>query len=87
MKARIYGKEITEYEVIKETKCTVTYIDEFGKQKTEPKITGFYTWHDSKEHALSYLIAKCKNEIDMYKAQIESKREEIIELKQKYSGK
>lgn len=84
MKARIYGKEITEHEVIKDTKCTVTYIDEFGKQKTEPKITGFYTWHDSKEHALSYLIAKCNNEINMYKAQIESKQEEIIELKQKY---
>ena len=84
MKARIYGKEITEYEVIKETKCTVTYIDEFRKQKTEPKITGFYSWHESKEHALSYLITKCKNEIDLYNAQIESKREEIIELKNQY---
>ena len=84
MKARIYGKEITEYEVIKETKCTITYIYEYGKQKTEPKITGFYTWHDSKEHALSYLIAKCKNEINLYKAQIESKQEEIINLKNQY---
>ena len=85
-RAKIYQKKITEYEVIKETKCTITYLNEFNKQKTEPKISGFHSWHDSVADALSYLISKCNNEINLYKSQIEAKQSEIIELKNKYGN-
>jgi hypothetical protein len=80
-KYKIRFDEIHEYEVIKETKTQLVFINEVGEEKREYKLTSWYSWHDTYEDAKQFLIAEQTNEINKYNKQIEFCKEKIEKYK------
>lgn len=72
-----YGTRIEELEVVKETEKTIVYIDMFGKEQRDYKVSSWNTWHDSKTEALNFLVNKKQKEIEHLYSQIKYKEEEL----------
>jgi len=79
-KFRANWQKIEEFEIIKETEKQVVYICN-GRELREAKISDWASWHNTKEDARNYLIAKKEFEIEKLMSQIEYKQEEIEKIK------
>lgn len=76
-----YGTKIEEFEIIKETEKQIVYKDQFGRESREGEISGYSSWHDTKEDAINYLIHKKQVEIDNCVSRIEYYKTEIEKIK------
>ncbi len=79
-KTNKWDTNIKEFEVVKATEKTVTYITSSGGENKDNWNTAYHNWHKSKQAAVEYLIKIRKTKIDYLSDQIKRSSKEIEQL-------